>query len=313
MIGRRVGIIGAGAVGATAAYSLAMLGICHEIILYDINVDVAIGKALDIAQSTNYSPYGTIIKAAKKPSELKECDIVVITAGVPRKEGMSRADLLLINAKIMKEVVNNIKTYSPNAIILTVSNPLDVMNYVVYKLTGWERNRVIGMAGALDRARMAYEIHKVLNFGINQIKAMVIGEHGQKMIPIPSLSTVDNISIDKLIDNDKLEEIKKNTIEGGATIVKYLGTSAYYAPGRAVAQMVIAILNDSKIVMPSSVILDGEYGYQDVSVGVPVILGANGFEKVIEIDLDENDKKLFDEAVKSIKSNINILKENNFF
>ncbi len=156
MVGRKVGIVGAGSVGATAAYSLAMHGTCHQVVLYDIATDIAVGKAIDIGQSTSYSPQGTIVASVTSPSELTNCDIVVITAGVPRKDGMTREDLLMINAKIMKDVVENIVKYSPNAIILCVSNPLDVMTYAIWKMTGWDKNRIIGMAGALDGARMAY-------------------------------------------------------------------------------------------------------------------------------------------------------------
>ena len=165
MVGRKVGIIGAGFVGATAAYSLTMLGTCHEVVLYDINTDVAIGKAIDIGQSTNYSPKGTIVTAAKDPSGLAGCDIVVITAGVPRRSEMTREDLLMINAKIMKDIAANIVKYAPEAIILSVTNPLDVMNYVMYRLTGFNRERIIGMAGALDGSRMAYQIHKIVGYG----------------------------------------------------------------------------------------------------------------------------------------------------
>jgi malate dehydrogenase len=312
MVGRRVGIIGAGFVGATAAYSLALMGTCHEVILYDIVTDVAIGKAIDIGQSTNYSPQGTIIRAAIKPEDVKDCDIVVITAGVPRKPGMTRADLLNINAKIIKEVTGNIIKYSPEAVILCVSNPLDVMTYLIYKLTGWERNRVLGMAGALDASRMAYQIHKKVGFGSSQIKAMVIGDHGLNMIPYPEISNVGGVPLRQLASKEDMEDISVKTKEGGAEIVKHLGTSAYYAPGRAISVMVEAILDDSRIVMPTSVVLDGEYGYKDVTVGVPIVLGAKGVQEIIELELDDEMKKKFDVSVNSIRENIEILKESGF-
>ncbi len=313
MVGRKVGIIGAGFVGATAAYSLAMLGTCHEVILYDIAPGVALGKAIDIGQSTNYSPKGTIVTAAEDPSDVKDCDVVVVTAGVPRKGDMTRADLLMINAKIMKDVVENIKKYSPNAIVLCVSNPLDVMTYVIQKMTGWERNRIIGMAGALDGARMAYQIHKVVGFGSGQIKAMVIGDHGQNMIPYPEISVVGGVPLKQLIGRDEMEKIIARTKEGGAEIVKHLGTSAYFAPGRAISVMVEAILDDSRIVMSSSVLLDGEYGYSDVTAGVPVVLGAKGIEEIIELDLDDETKAKFKVSVDSIREGIDVLKDNGFF
>jgi malate dehydrogenase len=311
--GRKVGIVGAGAVGASAAYALTLSGACKEIVLYDIVPDVAIGKAIDIGQATPYAPSGTIVTAAKTPADMKECDIVVITAGVPRRGDMTRADLLMINAKIITDVVENIKKYSPNAIILCVANPLDVMNYVVHKLTGWDRNRIIGMAGALDGARMAYQIEQKLGYGSGQIKAMVIGDHGENMIPYPKISTVGGIPIEQLLGKSDLEEIIQKTKTGGAEIVGHLKTSGYYAPGRAVAVMVEAILDDARIVMSSSVLLDGEYGYKDVTLGVPVVLGAKGVEKIIELELDDATKTKLDTSVASIQEGIDILKENNFF
>jgi len=313
MVGRKVGIVGAGFVGATAAYTLTMTGNCHEVILYDINTAIAKGKAIDIGQSTSYSPRGTIVTAAEDASGLKDCDVVVITAGVPRKGDMTRADLLMINAKIMKDVVGNIMKYSPNAIIICVSNPLDIMTYVIQKMTGWNRKRIIGMAGALDGARMAYQINKVVGYGSGQIRAMLIGDHGQNMIPMPEISAVGGVPLNQLISKDEMEAIIARTKDGGAEIVKHLGTSAYYAPGRAISVMVEAILDDSRIVMPSSVLLDGEYGYKDVAVGVPVVLGAKGVEDIIELDLDEETKAKFNISVNSIKDGINILEENSFF
>jgi malate dehydrogenase len=310
---RKVGIVGAGFVGATAAYSLTMLGTCHEVILYDINTDVAIGKAIDIGQSTAYSPQGTIVTAAKDPSELKGCDVVVITAGVPRRSEMTRADLLMINAKIMKEVVGNIMKYSPDAVILCVSNPLDIMNYVVYKMTGWERKRIIGMAGALDGARMSYQINQKVGYGAGQTRSMLIGDHGEHMIPMPEISAVGGVPLTQIVSKEEMVGIIERTKAGGAEIVKHLGTSAYYAPGRAVSVMVEAILDDSRIVMPSSVILDGEYGHHDVSVGVPIVLGNKGIERIIELDLDEETQQKFKESVDSIREGIKILEEQNFF
>ena len=313
MVGRKVGIVGAGFVGATAAYSLTMTGTCHEVILYDINTDVAKGKAIDIGQSTSYSPQGTIVTAAETAADLKDCDIVVITAGVPRRSEMTRADLLMINAKIMKDVVGNIVKYSPNAIILCVSNPLDIMTYVVHKLTGWDRSRIIGMAGALDGARMAYQINQTVGYGSGQTRAMLIGDHGQHMIPMPEISAVGGVPLNQIISKEDMVGIIERTKDGGAEIVKHLGTSAYYAPGRAISVMVEAMLDNSKIVMPSSVMLDGEYGYKDITVGVPVVLGSKGVEKIIELDLDEETKAKFKVSVDSIQEGVDILKENGFF
>jgi malate dehydrogenase len=313
MIGRKVGIVGAGFVGATAAYSLTLLGTCHEVVLYDLYPDIAKGKAIDIGQSTNYSPQGCIVTAAETLADMKDCDIVVITAGVPRKGDMTREDLLLINAKIVKEVVDGIIKYSPNAIIICVSNPLDVMTYVVHRLTGWDRERIIGMAGALDASRMAYQINKKVGFGPGQTRAMVIGDHGQNMIPMPEISAVGGIPLNQIIGRNEMDEIIQNTKEGGAEIVKYLGTSAYYAPGRAISVMVQAILNDSRIVIPSSAMLNGEYGFENVTVGVPVVLGAKGIVKIVELELTDDVKEKFTISINSIKEGIKILEDNRFF
>ncbi len=313
MVGRRVGIVGAGMVGATAAYSLVMTGICHRVILYDIAPDVARGKAIDIGQSTCYSPKGTVVEASEDISGLKNCDIVVITAGVPRRSDMTRADLLMINAGIMKDIVAGIKKHSPDAIILCVSNPLDVMTYVIQKLTGWDRSRIIGMAGALDGARMAYQIQQKVGYGSGQTRAMILGEHGQHMIPYPEISAVGGVPLNQLVNAKEMENIIARTKEGGAEIVKYLGTSAYFAPGRSVSIMVEAILDDSRIVMPSSVVLEGEYGYSEVSVGVPIVLGARGIHEIIELNLDERMKSLFKESVEAIKENIEVLHIKGFF
>jgi malate dehydrogenase len=313
MTGKKVAIIGAGAVGAAAAYSLAFTGTCHRILLYDIVPEVAIGKAIDIAQSTNYSPRGTVVEAAVKPEDLKDCDVVVITAGIPRKKEMTRADLLNINAGIVKEVTEHIKKYSPNAIILCVSNPLDVMTYVVHKVTGWDRNRIIGMGGALDASRMAYQIRNKTGFGASQIKPMVLGDHGENMIPYPEITNVGGVPLDQIVSKEDMEEIIAKTKDGGAEIVKYLKTSAFFAPGRAISIMVEAILSDEEKVIPSCAMLNGEYGYDDVTVGVPCVIGANGIEKIIELKFDENTKAKFAKSVASIKENIAILEESGFF
>ncbi len=313
MTGRKVAIVGAGAVGASAAYALALSGSCHEILLYDIFPEVAIGKAIDIAQATSYSPRGTIVKAAIKPEDLKDCDVVVITAGVPRKAEMTRADLLNINAGIVKEVTQNIKTYSPDAIILCVSNPLDVMTYVVHQVTGWDRSRIIGMGGALDSSRMAYQIHQKAGFAAAQTKSMVIGDHGEHMIPYPEVTSVGGIPLTQVLSKEDIEEVIHKTKNGGAEIVKHLKTSAFYAPGRAISMMVEAILGDERKVIPSSALLDGEYGYSDVTVGVPCVIGANGVEKIIELEFDDEMKEKFAKSVDSIKENITILRDGGFF
>lgn len=313
MKSRKVGIVGAGAVGSTAAYTLAMMGTCHEIVLFDIAEGVAQGKAIDMAQASYYSAQGTIITAAETAADIKDCDIVVVTAGVPRKGDMTRADLLMINAKITKQVVQNIKENSPDAIIICVSNPLDVMTYVTKQITGWDSNRIIGLAGALDGSRMAYQIQKLTGYAANQTGSLVIGDHGENMIPLPQKVSVGDIPLTELVSKEDMEGIIERTKFGGAEIVKHLGTSGYYGPGRAIAHMVEAILNDSKAIVSCCTILDGQYGYKDVAVGVPIVLGANGVEKIIELELDKETKEKFAVSVNSIQDGINILKENNFF
>ena len=313
MVNRKVGIIGAGAVGATAAYSLSMMGVCKEIVLFDIAEGVAKGKAIDIGQSTHYAERPTIITAAETPADVKDCDIVIITAGVPRKGDMTREDLLLINAKIIKSVVTDVMTYSPNAIIVSVSNPLDVMTYVIHRMTGWDANRIVGLSGALDGSRMAYQIYQKLGYGAGQTGALVIGDHGQNMIPLPQKVQVGDVPTTDLLTDEEFAEIIERTRNGGAEIVSHLGTSGYYGPGRAIAHMVEAILNDSQIVVSSSVLLNGEYGYTDVTVGVPVVLGKNGVERIIEMTLNTKNREKFKTSVESIREGIDILEENGFF
>jgi len=310
---RKVGIIGAGAVGASAAFSLAMMGTCKEIVLFDIAEGVAQGKAIDIAQATHYATKPTIITAAKTPADVKDCDVVVVTAGVPRKGDMTREDLLMINAKIIKSVTEDIMKYSPNAIIISVSNPLDVMTYTIGQITGWKRNRIIGMAGALDGSRMAYQIRQKLGYGAARVGALVIGDHGENMIPLPQKANIGDVPLTDLLSKEDMEDIIDRTKNGGAEIVGHLKTSGYYAPGRAIAYMAEAILNDSKAVVSSSVILNGEYGHSDVCVGVPVVLGSNGIETIVEMNLDDDLKEKFNTSVKTVKNGIEILQKNNFF
>lgn len=313
MINRKVGVVGVGAVGATAAYTLAVDGTCNEIVLFDIAPGVAQGKAIDIAQASYYTKTQTNIYAADTIDDMKDCDIVVITAGVPRKGDMTRADLLMINAKIIKDVTTSIAKNSPNAIIVCVSNPLDVMTYVIHKLTGWDRSRIVGMAGALDGSRMAYQISQKTGLNLSQTGSLVIGDHGENMIPLPSKVSVADVPLKDLLKDEDFAEIIEKTKKGGAEIVGHLGTSGYYGPGMAIAYMVEAILYDNKAIVPSSVLLQGEYDSNDVCVGVPVVLGRNGVEKVVEIDLKESTKAKFKNSVNSIKEGIEILEENGFF
>ncbi|RUM63782.1 MAG: malate dehydrogenase [Sulfurimonas sp.] len=312
--GKRVGIVGAGNVGATVAYSLVMLGACHEVILRDNKIDVARGKALDMSQAASAVRSHTVVKVAEEMSDLVNCDVVVITAGSPRLPGMSRDDLLMINAKITKEVIKGVAKYSPDAIIIMVSNPLDAMTYVALKESGFDRSRVIGMAGILDSSRMAAFIQEKLGYGGGQIRASVMGGHGDDMVPLPRYSTVAGVPLSDVLTDAEIEEIVERTRKGGAEIVGHLKTgSAYYAPAKSTAIMVNAILRDTKQIYPCAVLLEGEYGFNDVVSGVPVMIGANGAEKILEVTLNEQEKEMFENSCKSVQGLINTLNENNFF
>jgi malate dehydrogenase len=312
--GKRVGIVGAGNVGATVAYSLAMRGSCHEIILRDNKIDIAKGKALDMSQAASAVRSHTVVKVAEDMSQLTDCDVVVVTAGSPRLPGMSRDDLLMTNAEITKEVVQGIAKYSPDSIIIMVSNPLDAMTYVAFRESGFEANRVIGMAGILDSSRMASFIQEKLGYGGGQIRASVMGGHGDDMVPLPRYSTVAGVPLSDLLSQEEIDEVVDRTRHGGAEIVGYLKTgSAYYAPAKATSIMVEAILQDTKQIHPCAVYLNGEYGYKDVVSGVPVMLGANGVEKIIEVTLNDKEKEMFKQSCASVQKLIDKLNKNNFF
>lgn len=312
--GKRVGIVGAGNVGATVAYSLAMLGSCHEIILRDNKIEVAKGKALDMSQAAAAVRSHTVVSVAESMEQLTDCDVVVVTAGSPRLPGMSRDDLLMINAKITRDVIRGIAKYSPNAIVIMVSNPLDAMTYVALKESGFDRSRVLGMAGILDSSRMAAFIQEKLGYGGGQIRASVMGGHGDDMVPLPRYSTVAGVPLSDLLTDAEIDEIVDRTRHGGAEIVGYLKTgSAYYAPAKSTALMVEAILKDTKQIHACAVYLEGEYGYDDVVSGVPVMIGANGAEKIIEVTLNDKEKEMFARSCNSVQSLIDTLNEQKFF
>ncbi len=312
--GKKVTIIGAGNVGATVAYSLAMKGTCHEIVLRDRAPEIAKGKALDMSQAANAARQHTLVRVAEEAKDIADSDVVVITAGSPRKPGMSRDDLLMINAEITKEVIHDVKKYAPDSIVIMVSNPLDVMTYVALKESGFPKERIVGMAGILDSARMAHFIYEKIGYGAGQIRASVMGGHGDDMVPLPKFSTVAGVPLTDILSEEEIVEIVERTKHGGAEIVGYLKTgSAYYAPAKATAIMVEAILKDTKQIHPCAVYLDGHYGYSDVVSGVPVALGANGVEKLFEMTLSEGQKRKFAKSVASVRRMIDVLKENNFF
>jgi malate dehydrogenase len=312
--GKKVSIIGAGNVGATVAYSLAMKGSCHEIVLRDRAPEIARGKALDMSQAANAARTHTVVSVAEQASDMADSDVVVITAGSPRKPGMSRDDLLMINADITKQVVADVREHAPDSIIIMVSNPLDVMTYVALKESGFPRERVLGMAGILDSARMAHFIFEKIGYGAGQIRASVMGGHGDDMVPLPKFSTVAGVPLSDVLDEEQIIEVIERTKHGGAEIVGYLKTgSAYYAPAKSTALMVEAILKDTKQIHPCAICFEGEYGYHDVVSGVPMVLGASGAEKVFEVTLSERQKKRFAKSVGSVQSMIDVLRKNNYF
>ncbi len=310
---KKVAIIGAGNVGATVCYWLAMRKSCREIVLVDIVEGLAKGKALDITQATSPEGSHTTISASCEYEAIKDSDVVVITAGVPRKPGMSRDDLLMINAKIIKEIVEKVRKNAPDAIVITVTNPLDATTYVALKVGNYPKNQVVGMAGILDSARMETLISEKLGFGFGQVRASVMGGHGDDMVPLPRYSSVNGVALEDLLSKFEIEEIIEKTRHGGAQIVSYMGTSAYYAPANGAVKMVEAILEDSKSVYPCATLLEGEYGYSDTINGVPVVLGANGVEEIVELPLNLNEQRLFAKSVESVNNLLNTLKKSNFF
>lgn len=305
---KKVGIIGVGNVGSTLAYTLAHKGICSNIILKDIRENIVQAMALDISQSANAAKSHTVVTAATSGIELKGCDVIVITAGLPRTPGMSRDDLLVTNAKIMESVLEDVKVYAPKAKLIIVSNPLDAMVYTALKVTGFPREQVIGMAGILDSARMSHFILEKVGYGAGQIESSVMGGHGDDMVPLPNYSTVAGVALPELLSTSDIEDIITKTKNGGLQIVKLLETgSAYYAPAHATSLMVEAILHNQRKIYPCAVMLEGEYAYENIVGGVPVMLGSNGIEKIIELNLNEEQKALFANSVASVQELVDTL------
>ena len=299
----KVTIVGAGNVGSTCADVIASRSIASEVVLLDIKEGFAEGKALDIMQTATTIGFGTkIVGTTSDYSVTSNSDVVVITSGIPRKPGMTREELIGINADIVKEVSNNILKYSNNAIIVVVSNPMDTMTYLTLNSTGLSKNRVIGMGGALDSSRFKNYLSLALNKPANDIQGMVIGGHGDTtMIPLTRLATYNGIPVSNLISDDKLKKVAQDTMVGGATLTKLLGTSAWYAPGASVAYLVNSILNDQKRIIPCSVLLDGEYNQDDICIGVPCIIGKNGFEKIIDLDLNDEEMIKFSQSAEAVR------------
>ena len=304
----KVTVVGAGNVGATCADVLAYREVAEEIVLVDIKEGIAEGKALDIWQKAPINQYDSrTVGSTNDYSKTANSDVVVITSGLPRKPGMTRDDLIETNAGIVKSVTENVAKYSPNAIIIVVSNPLDVMTYQAHLTSGFSRNKVMGMAGILDTARYRAFLAEELNVSGKEIQAILMGGHGDTMVPLPRYTTVAGIPVTELVAKDKLEAIIERTKFGGGELVKLMGTSAWYAPGAAAAQMVEAILKNQRRVFPVCIKLDGEYGIDDCYLGVPVILGKNGIEKVIELDLNSEEKQLLETSRGHVKEVMQVL------
>ena len=304
----KVTVVGAGNVGATCADVLAYREVANEVVLVDIKEGLAEGKALDVWQKAPINLYDTrTIGATNDYTKTAGSDVVVITSGLPRKPGMSRDDLIQTNAGIVKSVTENIVQHSPEAIIIIVSNPLDVMTYQAHLISKNDRMRVMGMAGILDTARYRAFLAEALNISPKDIQAVLMGGHGDTMVPLPRYTTVGGIPVTELIDGDKLEAIINRTKKGGGELVKLMGTSAWYAPGSAAAQMVEAILRDQRRVFPVCVQLDGEYGIDNCYLGAPVILGKNGIERIIELDLNDEEKALLKISEGHVKEVMQVL------
>jgi malate dehydrogenase len=306
----KVTVVGAGNVGATCADVLAYREIANEVVIVDIKEGLAEGKSLDIWQKAPIDLYDTrTIGSTNDYSKTAKSDVVVITSGLPRKPGMSRDDLIGTNAGIVKSVTENIIRHSPNAIIIVVSNPLDVMTYQAHLTSKLPRTKVFGMAGILDTARYRAFLAEALNISPKDIQAMLLGGHGDTMVPLPRYTTVAGIPVTELIDHDKLNAILERTKVGGGELVKLMGTSAWYAPGSAAAQMVEAIVRDQRRVFPVCVKLEGEYGIKDCYLGVPVILGKNGIERIIELDLNAEEKALLESSRKAVREVMDVLEK----
>lgn len=304
----KVTVVGAGNVGATCADVLAYREIAEEIVLVDIKEGVSEGKALDIWQKAPINQYDSrTIGSTNDYTKTANSDVVVITSGLPRKPGMTRDDLIETNAGIVKSVTENVIKHSPDAIIIVVSNPLDVMTYQAHLTSKLPRTKVIGMAGILDTARYRAFIASELNVSPKEIQAILMGGHGDTMVPLPRYTTVAGIPVTELIEEEKLNAIIERTKFGGGELVKLMGTSAWYAPGSAAAQMVEAILKNQRRVFPVCIKLEGEYGIDDCYLGVPVILGKNGIEKVLELDLNQDEKELLETSRGHVKEVMSVL------
>ncbi len=299
----KVTVVGAGAVGASCAEYIAIKDFASEVVLLDIKEGYAEGKAMDLMQTASLNGFDTKITGTTSDySKTANSDICVITSGIPRKPGMTREELIGINAGIVKSVSSSLIQHSPNTIVIVVSNPMDTMTYLVHKTTDLPKNRIIGMGGALDSARFKYRLAEALGAPISDVDGMVIGGHSDKgMVPLTRLATRNSVPVSEFISDERLTQVKEDTKVGGATLTKLLGTSAWYAPGAAVSGLVQAIACDQKKIFPCSTFLEGEYGLSDLCIGVPVVLGKNGIEKIVDVKLSDAEKAHLEESAVGVQ------------
>jgi malate dehydrogenase len=305
----KITVVGAGAVGASCAEYIAIKNFVSEVILLDIKEGFAEGKAMDLMQTASLNNFDTkIIGSTNDYSKTANSDICVITSGIPRKPGMSREELIGINAGIVKTVSSNLLQHSPDTILIVVSNPMDSMTYLVHKTTTLPKNRIIGMGGALDSARFKYRLAEALDAPVKEVDGMVIGGHSDKgMVPLISKATRNGEKVSDLLSAERLDQVKQDTKVGGATLTGLLGTSAWYAPGAAVSSLVQAIICDEKKTFPCSSYLNGEFGINDICIGVPVVLGKNGIEEIVEINLDQSDMDHLKESAEGVRKTNKLL------
>ena len=308
----KVTVVGAGAVGASCAEYIAMKNFAEEVVLLDIKEGYAEGKAMDLMQTSSLNGFDTMITGSTNDySKTAGSDVAVITSGIPRKPGMTREELIGINAGIVKTVSSNLVAASPNVIIIVVSNPMDTMTYLVHKSTNIPKNRIIGMGGALDSARFKYRLAEALGCPTSDVDGMVVGGHSDKgMVPLIEKATRNSVAVSEFLDAARMDQVVQDTKVGGATLTGLLGTSAWYAPGAAVSELVKAIALDSKKMFPCSALLEGEYGLNDLSIGVPCILGKNGIEKIVEVSLSASEKAHMAESAEGVKKTNGLLEVN---
>lgn len=306
----KVTVVGAGAVGATTADNIARAGLCEELVLLDIKEGLAEGKAMDMMQTATLLRFETrIVGSTNDYSKTKGSDVVLITSGIPRKPGMTREELIGINAGIVKNVTQNILQHSPDAVIIIVSNPMDTMTYLALTASGLPKNKIIGMGGILDSSRFKYYLSQAIPASPNDLQGVVIGGHGDTtMIPLTRLATYNSTPVSAYLNADTLKKVAADTMVGGATLTGLLGTSAWYAPGASGADLVKAIVRDEKRLLPCCVALDGEYGQKDICLGVPVIIGKNGWEKIVDFNLNDDEKALFAKSADAVRNMNNVLK-----